>query len=454
MTFRTILLSLVVLSLGACSGAIYRSQGLKGNDPIAITIDARQRVLLSQPDRATGRTGTALFRRFCAEPSPDVFTVLGAAASGGGSLGLGADKSVSAALQGAFSSNETGASIARTQTVNLLREMMFRTCERYLSGAISAEEFAIIAARDQRVIVSTLAIEQLTGALTPPAVVITAGGSAETGFDPTELIKALETAQRVIKEAADGVKKAQDGVAKAEKDAAGGCQALRDNKPTDEPSLAQIKACDEADLQLIHAQTVEKVAQANLARLTSASERGLGVSSASVNGGYAFASAMGQSASVSQVADAVRRIVTLSFEQDETQLFCIRTLYRMPGRAREPALEDQCRAYLLTRVQADQQSLAMRYGLSLAQVRAAIDAGTRTRLSREEAARRFHACAARPEQIAGMRSALAQGTELLASPDTVIAAAKASEGAFYDMLADQTTGDEARIIAALGTVCP
>jgi len=128
--------------LSACSGSIYRQRTIAGTSPTAITVDARQRLVVSQASPV--KTDDPAYRQFCAEPSPDVFTVMAASGSGGGSLGLGPNKSVNAALQAAFSSSETGATIARTQTLNMLREMMFRTCERYLSGAVSAAEMPIV----------------------------------------------------------------------------------------------------------------------------------------------------------------------------------------------------------------------------------------------------------------------------------------------------------------------
>ncbi|RYE00645.1 MAG: hypothetical protein EOP61_13405, partial [Sphingomonadales bacterium] len=190
------LVASLLLALSACSGAIHKETRLRGNDPVAITVDARQRLILSQwdPYETSAAPGEVkpVFRRYCAEPSPDMFTVLGVAASGSGTLGLDSDaKTLNAALQAAFSSSETGTTIPRTQTINMLREMMFRTCERYLSGAISKAQFQTIAARDQRIMVSILAIEQLTGSITPPPVIINSSGNASTGFDPTELSETL-----------------------------------------------------------------------------------------------------------------------------------------------------------------------------------------------------------------------------------------------------------------------
>ena len=105
------LLFITGLGLAGCSGAIHNQSIIDGKAPVSLTVDARQRVLLSQYDPqvpvAQGDASPPLFRRFCAEPSPDVFTVLGVGASGGASLTQDT-KGLNAALQAAFSSSETG----------------------------------------------------------------------------------------------------------------------------------------------------------------------------------------------------------------------------------------------------------------------------------------------------------------------------------------------------------
>jgi hypothetical protein len=86
--------------------------------------------------------------------------------------------------------SENASSIERSQTVNILRESMYRTCERYLSGAISKEEFIVQAARDQRTMVQVLAIEQLTGAARAQATALTTTAKA-MGTGVTEESMAL-----------------------------------------------------------------------------------------------------------------------------------------------------------------------------------------------------------------------------------------------------------------------
>jgi hypothetical protein len=85
----------------------------------------------------------------------------------------------------------------------MLKEMMYRTCERYLNGQISELEYPIIAARDQRIMTSILAIEQLTGGVFQKPVVIGGGGNASAGADgETERARFL-----AIKDVADVVER-------------------------------------------------------------------------------------------------------------------------------------------------------------------------------------------------------------------------------------------------------
>ena len=199
------------------------------DSPHAITVDARQRGIISNNVRiieGTGDNAREVERlTICAEQYPDVYTVLGGALGGSFSL-IPADPSpqLQAAVNGAF--NETGSGIQRTQTVNILREMMFRTCERFMNGGIDREELSVQAARDVRAMVSILAIEQLTGLLTPDPTVISSQNSS------TALSGAVVMAEAVI-------------------DARNALNTARENKETADAALAHQQnlktECDEAD---------------------------------------------------------------------------------------------------------------------------------------------------------------------------------------------------------------
>ncbi|HMP47027.1 MAG TPA: hypothetical protein PKD99_18170, partial [Sphingopyxis sp.] len=148
--------------LGGCTAnqkAIHKIDRVTGKDATVISVDAKQRAIIAGPllekttvttvDGSPSQTTkiTTQQRRFCSEPSPDVYTVVAQALSVGGTFGQAADpKSIEAALNATFADAETGTNIARTQSLNLLREVMFRTCERYLNGAIGELEMSVQAA--------------------------------------------------------------------------------------------------------------------------------------------------------------------------------------------------------------------------------------------------------------------------------------------------------------------
>ncbi|HWW57114.1 MAG TPA: hypothetical protein VN047_09505 [Sphingopyxis sp.] len=381
--------------------------------------------------------------------------MLGASASGGGSFGIeNSPKSVSAALQAAFSSAETGATIARTQTVTMLREMMFRTCERYLSGAISRDELPIVAVRDQRVMVSILAIEQLTGSITPRAVSIAAGGSASTGYNPTEMVKLLVAGQTELKTAEEEVAAKVKKLAEADVPA-GNCAALRQKKAAGTPALAadettRLTACDDAQGALDKSKTARDLAQARYDDLVRGSRSGLGLSSASTTGMADFADDDARADAVAAVALTVEKIVGNTFAQDETQLFCIRTISNpdAPG-----AIQQQCLNYLMTRVAADEAALARQYGLTPAVVRSSFDDGTRIGQNRALLVRAIMTCFARPDQGAPFKSGLTADAVLAPTADALLAAAREGEPALTDYLFDQDADYEQRVRQIVATHC-
>ena len=375
MTWKTWLLWLSLLLLGGCAEAnsIHRVDRLSMTNPVVISSDAKQRFLLSQND-PNARAGSPAFRRFCAEPSPDVFTVLSQSASGSGSLGLDKDaKTLNAAIQAAFSNSETGTTIPRTQTLNMLREMMFRTCERYLSGAITELELPIVAIRDQRVMVSILAIEQLTGAVTPKPVIISSGAIASAGQNSTEMMKLVAKAHDDLSIVEAAVKEATDAAQAADTTAgAGGCDQLeKDKKDGKTVSATLIGACTKTKTELEAANEAAKKARdyyAQQAKIAGASQ---GVSSATATPGSATDPkdwSLAQATAVQNVALAVREIVSLNFNQDETQFFCFKqisdakAIMEVKAAVGSQALGEvqrQCLGYLMARVRADARRLGM-----------------------------------------------------------------------------------------------
>ena len=101
----------------------------------------------------------------CAEPSPDA---LQAYAS---SLGFGLTAPQPATAEGVQALSTSSGSIGlRTQSINLVRDYLYRVCEAAASGSISEVDVAQILRRLQDMTLGILAIEQLTASTNENAV--------------------------------------------------------------------------------------------------------------------------------------------------------------------------------------------------------------------------------------------------------------------------------------------
>jgi hypothetical protein len=162
--YRVLPVMVLIVLVSACArlNTIQRNKSLPADTPHVVSIDAKQRVILSNPGQSrTGEDKNPAIVRFCAEPPPDVFTALASSLGAEASVSQSTTTDVAARLAATISEN--AATIERTQTINILREAMYRNCERYLSGAISEDEFIVQASRDQQLIIQVLAVEQITG---------------------------------------------------------------------------------------------------------------------------------------------------------------------------------------------------------------------------------------------------------------------------------------------------
>lgn len=349
-SFRILLpLALTSMILSACSAnhkSIYRYKSLDGGNSGVVLVDAKQREILTRNSLvdANGKPDPRSIRLFCSAPSPDVFSVIAQSLSAGGSFGQQASpQSVQAALNLAFSSSETGSTIPRTQTINMLRELMFRTCERYLNGGIDELELSIQSIRDQRLMVSILAIEQLTGAVTPKPVIIGAAGSGGAGVNGEAIVR-LDDARKA-KEKADGdavaAQTAFDEENGENKICDGIRTALADGTKPEDLSQAQkdkqepCKKAEEKKTEALGKQAKATKAYTELSQLANAG----GVTVATTN----FAQGNGgldraDVGKVKNVADAIETIVEFNFnDRTEVTLFCLRVL-------REPNLRLELKA--------------------------------------------------------------------------------------------------------------
>jgi len=158
-------------------------------------IDIKQRAIFSSVITTEDKNGKRITQtKVCAEPSPDALSAYAA------ELAAKADSGkIGAEFASAFQESSSFVGL-RTQSIQLLRDASYRLCESYLSGAISADEYAWSLRRFQRSMVVLLAVEQLTGAVRMPTVSITTQGQAEAAKSVSEIRNEKEKIDNQIKE--------------------------------------------------------------------------------------------------------------------------------------------------------------------------------------------------------------------------------------------------------------
>lgn len=188
----SVVLISVVLAGCEATGSTHSKWSGKSGD--AIFTDASQRGVYRVSRKA--ETGNTVYEGFCAEPSPDAVAALAE------TLGLELSITDKGSLGFTNSTSESAASIGlRTAAIQTLRDVMYRNCEAYALGGVTAIGLETLQRRFQSTIVAILAIEQLTGAIRAPAASVVAGagsGSAETIAD---LTKQTETARAALNQA-------------------------------------------------------------------------------------------------------------------------------------------------------------------------------------------------------------------------------------------------------------
>ncbi len=166
---------IVTVLFSGCAQWNSISNDFNVNNGVGKLIDVKQRaIIVVKKD-----TNTTVV---CTEPSPDALSAY--------AMQMGLEGSVpnQGAVKLAIASQESSAYIGlRTQSIQLLRDAMYRNCEAYANGALNKEEYSIASRRYQRSMVALLAIEQLTGAVRVPPIIITTEGAAEVAKSISEM---------------------------------------------------------------------------------------------------------------------------------------------------------------------------------------------------------------------------------------------------------------------------
>lgn len=392
----TLTSSLAALCLVAgCANSLtsYRTERFGRDGPAVITQDAKTRNLVMVPERTrpggpVGQQAEDNQWRVCAEAAPDVFSAMSASAAA--RLGLNLQNSnAQTNLEGAMALAEVAGTIERTAYLNMLREAMYRTCERYLSGAISRAAFVVQAGRDWRMMLYGLTIQQLTQTARPPSTILTPP-TTQARLASADREK-LQAAQERLRTATDAYRRAEDlhdgkcPAANAGSSASGNGQ--NDDPPPDgetptdppvtppaadgegqPPTTPTAEQCAARQRAMDRAKQDQDMAKAEIESFGvqadgTAASTGSGTNNAGNGGGELSAETL------TAITPVIEQIVKAVAETDETQLLCLQVLAEgddLPGAAepvvvegsRVESVRTMCLRYLAARVGTDTQRLA------------------------------------------------------------------------------------------------
>ncbi len=209
----------LVIGLQGCAAlthynAVRDLDGAPGTRSEAILMDAKQRGVYTIARTETEKEGDRIvqkaFQSFCAEPSPDALSNL--AAQFGATVNV--DTRGGGSINGGFS--EGAASIGlRTTSIQILRDITYRQCEAYANGGISKLGLETLQRRFQSTMVALLSIEQLTGAVRAPAVVLSGNAAANNAELVANLTQKTEAARAAVAEGEADLKKKESEAAAA-----------------------------------------------------------------------------------------------------------------------------------------------------------------------------------------------------------------------------------------------
>ncbi len=294
---RALMLASTLLALSGCGNlnSVYRDFNV--DDGSGAMVDIKQRaVIVSKQQRPLASGGTTERTLVCAEPSPDALSAYAAEAA------AAADVPGQVTAQLAAASQESATFVGlRTQSIQLLRDALFRDCERYLNGAMSEADYSLAARRHQKFMVALLGIEQLTGAVRVPPVILTTQGQAEAGQSLSSLSDQLNAQNDEIDEL------------KAQK-------KTPDENATDEEKKKIKDENDEIDKKIKQKEEIKDAIKEGIKNT-----RGVLVSGSAAGQTYNVSSnSVLSDASVEHVTSAVKDMVEMIFDRtDDTSQLCL-----------------------------------------------------------------------------------------------------------------------------------
>lgn len=208
------------------------SRGTSETQPArAIHLDAQQRLVI------------ATAQGYCAEPSPDAIAAYATA------LGFDLDlfgqnpASLTQALK-----NDAASIGLRTQSVTLMRDILYRMCEASHNGHLSDTEVTAFLRRSQDLIAVVLAIEQLTDAVAAKQAILTPSAEASASANLVSNHQLLDQMEKDVQEKEKDVAEKKE-VVEEKKAAVNDAQSKLD-EATDSKKQEAERAFSEAEEQV------------------------------------------------------------------------------------------------------------------------------------------------------------------------------------------------------------
>jgi len=132
------------------------------------------------------------FGAFCSEPSPDAISALASSISASALIDPGRKADLAIALQQSISSIGL-----RTQSIQLMRDALYRACEAFYSKALSKPLYYDLHKRYQDHMIAVLAIEQLTGVVKAPQMALSGTANALAASSTVEIQEVLADAKKI-----------------------------------------------------------------------------------------------------------------------------------------------------------------------------------------------------------------------------------------------------------------
>ncbi|GEA13610.1 hypothetical protein KUL49_39850 [Alteromonas sp. KUL49] len=158
------------------------------NTSTSVSVDSNQRAITSVLREERDKSNNVVSSRFvvCAEPSPDsMLGKSGSMTAENSSPSLLASSSQGQKMTVSGEQTITPSTIGeRNDTIQLLRDGLYRSCEAYQNGALDETEYSLLANKYANIMVTLLAIEKMTDAVENFSSNGTPNNSSETSTDP------------------------------------------------------------------------------------------------------------------------------------------------------------------------------------------------------------------------------------------------------------------------------